>query len=175
MNTVNPACPPIPSLDELLHSGNFIEVNVNHLIPEELVIIQNGEDLNCVQIIANSPSQNGDIRYSNYDSNGTTVTSQISKNYLIEIGRRFHRKNPRKEYDDITKKMGVRIRNYPETQNLTLGETIFTNKGLSDIIGSYLGPPTSGKGGRRKRAGTKRRTRKNKRKSTRRIRRKYKI
>ena len=27
MNTINPACPPIPTLDELLNSGNFIEVN----------------------------------------------------------------------------------------------------------------------------------------------------
>jgi hypothetical protein len=69
--------------------------------------------------------------------------------------------------------MKVRIRNYPEKQQLTLGETIFANKGLSGNIGKFLGPPTSGKGGRRKRAGT-RRTRKNKRKSTRRIRRKYK-
>ena len=169
MNTVNPACPPIPSLDELLHSGNFIEVNVNHLIPEELVIIQNGEDLNCVQIIANSPTPNGDIKYSNYDSNGTTVTSEISKNYLIEIERRFHRKNPRKEFDEFTKKMEERIRNYPENRQLTLGETIFANKGLSDNIGKFLGPSTSGKGGRRKT-----RAKKNKRKSTRRIRRKYK-
>jgi hypothetical protein len=70
--------------------------------------------------------------------------------------------NPRKEYDDIAKKMEVRIRNYPEDQQLTPEETIFANKELSGNIGKFLGPPTSRKGGRRK---TKRikRTRKNKR------------
>jgi hypothetical protein len=62
----------------------------------------------------------------------------------------------------------------PINQQLTPVETVFANKGLSDNIGKFLGPPTSGKGGRRKRRGTKRRTRKNKRKSTRRIGRKYK-
>jgi len=81
--------------------------------------------------------------------------------------------NPRKDYDDIAKKMEVRIRNYPADQELTSAETIFANKELSGNIGKFLGPPTSGKGGRRKRAGT-RRTRKNKRKSTRRTGRKYK-
>jgi hypothetical protein len=30
--TTIPACPPIPTLDELLHSGNFVEVNVNELV-----------------------------------------------------------------------------------------------------------------------------------------------
>jgi hypothetical protein len=61
--------------------------------------------------------------------------------------RRFFRKvNHRKNFDDITKKMEVRIRNYPENQRLTPGEIIFANKELSDNIGKFLGP--KGKGGR---------------------------
>lgn len=70
--------------------------------------------------------------------------------------------NPRKDYDDIAKKMEVRIRNYPEDQQLTPEETIFANKELSGNIGKFLGLPTSRKGGRRKPKRTKR-TRKNKR------------
>jgi hypothetical protein len=73
--------------------------------------------------------------------------------------------NPRKDYDDIAKKMEARIRNYPEDQQLTPAETIFANKELSGNIGKFLGRPTSRKGGRRKPKRTKRtkRTRKNKR------------
>ena len=58
--------------------------------------------------------------------------------------------NPRKDYDDIAKKMEVRIRNYPADQELRPEETIFANKELSGNIGKFLGPPTSRKGGRRK-------------------------
>jgi len=73
--------------------------------------------------------------------------------------------NPRKDYDDIAKKMEARIHKYPADQELTSAETIFANKELSGNIGKFLGPPTSRKGGRRKPKRTKRikRTRKNKR------------
>jgi hypothetical protein len=85
----------------------------------------------------------------------------------------FRKINHRKDFDDVTKEMELRIRNYPEDRQLTLGENIFANKGLSDNIGIFLGTPPSGKGGRRKTKRT-RTTRKNKRKGTRRIGRKYK-
>ena len=73
--------------------------------------------------------------------------------------------NPRKDYDDIAKKMEARIHKYPADQELTSAETIFANKELSGNIGKFLGPPTSRKGGHRKTKRTKRtkRTRKNKR------------
>jgi hypothetical protein len=169
--TTNPACPPIPTRDELFNYGNFIEVNINNLVADETVVLSlaNGMVIHCIEIVAlNNPV--GTIRYR---MNGMEMLQPINE-FVLAHARFFRKINHRKDFDDITKKMKVRIGNYPENQQLTLGETIFANKGLSGNIGKFLGPPTSGKGGRRKRAGTTRRTRKNKRKSTRRIRRKYK-
>jgi hypothetical protein len=182
--TTIPACPPVPTLDELLNSGNFIEVNVDELVPEETVILYDPAVPNenykimCILIISNrpenAPSDVISYRYLSgaypHENNRHTT---MRRSWIRQ--RRFFRKiNPRKDFDDVTKKMEVRIRNYPKNQQLTSAETIFTNKGLSDKIGNFLGPPISGKGGRRKRAGTKRGTRKNKRKSTRRTGRKCK-
>jgi hypothetical protein len=170
--TTNPACPPIPTRDELLHSGNFIEVNINNLVPNETVVLSlmNGMAIQCMEIVAlNNPV--GTIRY-RLNGQNNEWQQQINE-FTPPHARFFRKKNHRKEFDDMTKKMEVRIRNYPENQQLTSAETIFANKGLSDKIGNFLGPPISGKGGRRKTKRT-RRTRKNKRKSTRRIRRKYK-
>ncbi len=90
----------------------------------------------------------------------------FDKMYFRIIGKSSYvNGNPRKDYDDIAKKMEVRIRNYPADQELTPEETIFANKELSGNIGKFLGPPTSRKGGRRKTKRIKRtkRTRKNKR------------
>ncbi len=165
----NPACPPIPTRDELLHSGNFIEVNINNLVPNETVVLSlmNGMVIRCMEIVA----LNNPIGTIIYRMNDMEFQQQIN-DFAPPNTRFFRKKNHRKHFDDITKKMEVRIRNYPENRQLTLGETIFANKGLSDNIGKFLGPPPSGKGGRR-RTRRSRRTRKNKRKGTRRINRKY--
>lgn len=167
--TTNPACPPIPTRDELLHSGNFIKVDRNNLVPNETVVLSlmNGMAIQCMEIVAlNNPV--GTIRY-RLNGQNNEWQQQINE-FTPPHARFFRKKNHRKEFDDMTKKMDVRIRNYPENQQLTSAETIFANKGLSDNIGKFLGSPPSGKGGRRK----TRRSRKNKRKSTRRIQRKYK-
>jgi arabinogalactan endo-1,4-beta-galactosidase len=168
----NETCPPIPTLDELLNSGNFIEVDVDELVQGEFVIRKHLENISCIEVLEND-NPVGYIRVRVYDA-PLIETAESSKINLTQAGVRFYRKiNHRKDFHDITKKMEVRIRNYPKNQQLTLEETIFANKELSDNVGNFLGPPISGKGGRRKRAGT-RRTRKNKRKSTRRTGRKYK-
>ena len=179
--TTNPECPPIPTLDELLNSGNFIEVNATQLEVGETVILYDSDVPNqndqimCILILINVPHNAPDVisyRHLSGASHQYRDTTTMYRRWLRK--RRFFRKiNHRKDFDDITKKMEVRIRNYPEDQKITSEETIFANKGLSDNIAQFLGPPTSGKGGRRKTKRT-RRTRKNKRKSTRRIRRKYK-
>ena len=183
MNTINPACPPIPTLDELLNSGNFIEVNATQLEVGETVILYDSDvpdqnyQIMCVLILTNRPENApNDVFGFRYLSGAyphlNNIYTTMNRRWLRK--RRFFRKvNHRKDFDDITKKMEVRIRNYPEDQKITSEETIFANKGLSDHIAQFLGPPTSGKGGRRKTKRT-RRTRKNKRKSTRRVRRKYK-
>ena len=183
MNTINPACPPIPTLDELLNSGNFIEVNATQLEVGETVILYDSDvpdqnyQIMCVLILTNRPENAPNdvfgFRYLSgaYPHLNNTHTT-MNRRWLRK--RRFFRKiNHRKDFDKIAKTMRVRMRGYPENKQLTTRETILANEGLSDHIGQFLGPPTSGKGGRSKRRLT-RRTRKNKRKSTRRIRRKYK-
>jgi hypothetical protein len=171
MNTI-PACLPIPTLDELLNSGNFIEVDVDELVQGEFVIRKHLENISCIEVLEND-NPVGYIRVRVYDA-PPIDTAESLKRTLTQAGVRFYRKvNPRKDFDEFTTETEERIRNYPINQQLTPVETVFANKGLSDNIGKFLGPPTSGKGGRRKRRGT-RRTRKNKRKSTRRVRRKYK-
>jgi hypothetical protein len=172
-------CPPTPTLDELLNSGNFIEVDVDELVPSKIVVLMEPsatnpetKEIHCVNILNKS---NGYIEYiyigDKYRRGKADFSLGYNEERLIRMGYKFFRKvNPRKDFDDVTKKMEVRIRNYPEDHKITSAETIFANKGLSDNIGKFLGPSTSGKGGRRK---TKR-TRKNKRKGTRRIKRKYK-
>lgn len=178
MNTINPACPPTPTLDELLNSGNFIEVNILQLevgetvIKYDPVILDPNYQIRCVEILINSPEDepNDEFGFRYISEPEVGIARTVWRRWMRNV--RFFRRNPRKDFDDITKKMEVRIRNYPEDKKLTTAETIFANKGLSGNIGQFLGPPTSGKGGRRKRRLT-RRTRKNKRKSTRRFRRKY--
>jgi hypothetical protein len=159
----NQTCPPIPTLDELLNSGNFIEVDVDELVQGEFVIRKHLENISCIEVLGND-NPVGYIRVRVYDE-PPIETAESLKRTLTQAGVRFYRRNHRKNFDDITKKMGVRIRNYPKEYELTSAETIFANKGLSDNIGKFLGPPTSGRGGRRKRRGTRKRTRKNKRKT----------
>ena len=59
--TTNPACPPVPTLDELLNSGNFIEVNINNLevgetvIKYDPVVLDQNYQIRCVEILINSP------------------------------------------------------------------------------------------------------------------------
>lgn len=180
MNTINPACPPIPTLDELLNSGNFIEVNILQLevgetvIKYDPVILDPNYQIRCVEILINSPEDEPNDEFGfRYISEPEVGIARTVWRRWIRNTRFFRKINHRKDFDDITKKMEVRIRNYPEEQRLTIGEKVMANREISDHIGQFLGPPTSGKGGRRKRRLT-RRTRKNKRKSTRRIRRKYK-
>ena len=163
--TTIPACPPIPTLDELLHSGNFVEVNVNELVKGEFVLYRYGNNVRCIEVL-DTVGPSGYLRIRYYDRPQNSLKKTLLKSNRVQ----FYRIGDRKNFNDITKEMEELIHNYPEeNQNLTLGETIFANKGLSDNIGKFLGPPPSGKGGRRKT-----RARKNKRKSTRRIQRKYK-
>jgi hypothetical protein len=178
--TTNQTCPPVPTLDELLNSGNFIEVNINNLevgetvIKYDPVVLDQNYQIRCVEILINSPEDVPNDEFGFRYASGLEL-GIVRTSWKRWIGNtRFFRKiNHRKNFDEFTTETEERIRNYPINQQLTPVETVFANKGLSDNIGKFLGPPTSGKGGRRKRRGT-RRTRKNKRKSTRRIGKKYK-
>ena len=159
-----PACPPTPTLQEL-QTDQFRLVDVNELVPNEIVILRYRDDITCIEIMNNTNDPNGHIEYRvrfNEHNVGNVVTSL--KRYIpAEV--EFYRKIDHKAfYHDNAKKMRVRMRGYPENHEITTEETILANEGLSDHIGQFLGPPTSGKGGRRKQRKTKR-TRKNKRKT----------
>jgi hypothetical protein len=161
-----PACPPKPTLQEL-QTDQFRLVDMNELVPNEIVILRYRDDITCIEIINNTNDPNGYIEYRvrfNEHNVGNGVTSL--KRYIpAEV--EFYRKIDHKAfYDDTAKTMRVRMRGYPENQQLAPEETTLANDGLSDKIKEFLG-------GRRKQRKTKR-TRKNKRKSTRRVRRKYK-
>lgn len=174
MNTINPACPPIPTLDELLNSGNFIEVNATQLEVGETVILYDSDvpdqnyQIMCVEILTNLPENAPNdvfgFRYLSgaYPHLNNTHTTMYRR--WLHNERFFRKIDYRKDFDKIAKTMRVRMRGYPEDEQLTTRETILANKGLSDHIGQFLGLPTSGKGGRRKQRKTKR-TRKNKRKT----------
>lgn len=168
MNTI-PACPPTPTLEEL-QSNEFVQVYVNELVPNEFVVLRYRDRISCVEIMNNTNDPNGRIKY-RFSDDPANTTEQTKPYMSNEI--QFYRKvNPRKHFDKFATEMQediTDIRKYPEDQELTPFQKVIANKDMSRIIGDFLGPPTSGKGGRRKTKKT-RRTRKNKRKSIRRIR-----
>ncbi len=179
MSIVNPLCPPLPTLDDLLNPYNFIEVNINELVDGETVILYDPEIPNqnyrimCVETLPNKPEHttNESISYRYLSGAYPNQINRFTTFYRrLNRQKRYFRVNPRKDFDDVTKNMRARILNYPGTQELTsVSEKIMANKALTDNIAKFLGPSSSGKGGLRKT-----RSKKNKRKSTRRIRRKYK-
>jgi hypothetical protein len=176
LDFINPACPPIPTLDELLDSGDFIEVDVNDLVQGDFVILTHLDNTRCIEVLANDDPV-GYIIYRFYNALVGT-TAQSLKRSLIRSGVRFYRKkNPRKVYDDVVNE----IRSYPVNKNLNRVQTVITIPGVAETVGDFLGGPNSLRNPyinpykkRRliKRAGTRRKTRKTKRKSTRRIRKK---
>ena len=166
-------CPPVPSEAELRHSGNYVRINPLDVVLREFLVMEYSGVISCIEItyLHRQDRTNIVTQFTVRSTEGGHYTMTID--YFNNNGGMLYRRNPRKDFDNTAKTMRVRMRGYPENKQLTTRETILANEGLSDHIGQFLGPPTSGKGGRRKRRLT-RRTRKNKRKSTRRIRRKYK-
>ena len=170
---VQAVCPPAPSEAQLMHSGNYVRINPLDVVLGEFLVMKYLEIIICIEItyLHRQHGTNIVTQFTFRSTEGGHYTMTID--YFNNNGGMLYRRNPRKDFDNTAKTMRVRMRGYPENKQLTTRETILANEGLSDHIGQFLGPPTSGKGGRRKRRLT-RRTRKNKRKRTRRIRRKYK-
>lgn len=157
--TTIPACPPIPTLQEL-QSNKFVQVDVNELVPNEFVIRRFGENIACIEIISNTNDPNGYIKLRYSEDNEV----ESLKPYIPNGTQFYRRVNPRKNFDEFSKKMNARITEYPMDKPVTKFEQIIGNRGLSDNIGQFLGPTISRKGGRRKTKRT-RRTQKNKRKT----------
>ena len=86
--TTNPACPPIPTRDELFNSANFIEVNINNLVPDETVVLSlaNGGVIHCIEIVA----LNNPVETIRYRMNGMEMLQPINEFVLAHT--RFFRK-----------------------------------------------------------------------------------
>ena len=168
MDTIDPTSP--PTLDQLLNSGNFIEVNVNELVPNEVVILRYRDRITYVQIINNTNDPNGRIKYS-FSNNPENTSDQLKPHMSNEI--QFYRTDPRQNFDKAARMIENRINNNTIGNVSDAKKGVLGNPDLYNLIGNNLGPGRHGKGGRKK-TRRSRKTRKNKRKSTRRTGRKYK-
>ncbi len=168
MDTIDPTSP--PTLDQLLNSGNFIEVNVNKLVPNEVVILRYRDRITCVQIMNNTNDPNGRIKY-RFSHDPKNISDQLKPRMSNEI--QFYRRDPRQNFDKAARMIENRIHNNTIGNVSDAMKNVMGNPDLYNLIGNNLGPGRYGKGGRRK-TRRSRKTRKNKRKSTRRTGRKYK-
>ena len=180
----NTSCPPIPNSVDQLKNGEYDQVNPESLLPNEIVIMKNGNKISCIQFVRILPENTWLHFYPHMlEPTGDDSEPLLKKIRINNNNVRFYKVNNRKHFDIFAKRMEKTISNYPaqQTQRLLDGEIIVANIGLTDYIGDYLGPPTHGKapthgkGGRRKHNVTRkiRKIRKNKRKNTRSIRSKY--
>jgi hypothetical protein len=177
-------CPPIPTLQEfaeLYDNGEYILVDVEHLQTGEKVLFRQpnwgylvceeiGEN-NVIHLQTRNP-EHPEFEFSNQSKDYINSVRGTNRELL------FFRKNFRKNFDDVIFKLNKDINDNEEKDDnekknigtiSDAGKDVLGNEDLTRRIGSFLGPPPSGKGGRRKT-----RAKKNKRKRTRRIRRKYK-
>ena len=171
-----PACPPTPTLEEL-QSDQFVEVDMNELVPNEFVVLRHRDRISCVEIMNNTNDPNGRIQY-RFTNNPENTSDQL-KRYIYNVIQFYRKVNHRKDFDDVVNETNKLVRSYPPGKKLSSMQSLLATPGIPERVGEYLGGPSSlenpyeKSGGRRKRRLT-RRTRKNKRKSTRRVRRKYK-
>ena len=150
-----PACPPIPTLDELLNSGQFIQVPINELVPNEFAIYATRSNyITCVEIL--EPQKENYITYRNLNSTDRNHIISNNIDSLNSVGDRFFRKkNPRADYDEVVTGVETSMAdvNLPPPPPR---DRVFGYRPLSDTIGSFLGPSIEKKkGGRRKSRRTK--------------------
>ena len=178
-------CPPIPTLQqfaELYDNGEYILVDVENLQRGEYVLSTqpNWDYLICIQIGENNEQHlqfrlHGDVEGGYINERKDYINSVRGTNRELL----FFRKNFRKNFNDVIFKLNKAINDNedkPDDEKMDIGtisdagKDVLGNEDLTRyMIGPFLGPTPRRKGGRRKT-----RARKNKRKSTRRIRRKYK-
>jgi hypothetical protein len=129
-----PACPPLPTLDELFSNPSFYEVNINELVPNETVVFYNPSNPNmplvCIQIISNT---NTHLRFRPNDQPDTYATSLKS---AIQQWR-FFRKDERRNYEEF---MNENIRVDMKEDELNKPDAIKRNvfQSMDQKIGDYL-------------------------------------
>ena len=175
-----PACPPIPNLTDLNNPNKYMLINPIDVVLDEFLVMRHGENISCIKIVrVNTDYATGITSQFTYENNqGNTIGMRIDQ--LNNNGYQLYRKSPSKDFDDVVNETNKLVRSYPPDKKLSPMESLLATPGIPGHIEKYLGGPSSlenpykNVGGRRKRTGTRRRPKKNKRKSTRRIRRKYK-
>ena len=53
----NTSCPPIPNSVDQLINGEYDEVNPDSLLPNEFVIMKNGNKISCIQFVRILPEK----------------------------------------------------------------------------------------------------------------------
>ena len=151
------SCPPTPTLDEILNDGDeneYVQVNINDLVPGENVVMVRNAFRQCINVIENNDRS---LIYRSYNGDEEVATNiDINKSFLTANGARFYRKDPTKN---------IRL-----LGNLTKGQT-HTMRAIThpDVL-EYLGTSSKkqkrsgGKTGKRKSKRNKRKTTKNRRK-----------
>jgi hypothetical protein len=161
MKTI-PVCPPIPTLNELTNRNKYIRIDPTDVVLNEFLVMRHLGDIRCIQIVRvhNDYATRKTSQFT-YTENGNGATGERVDYFNNERGE-LYRKSHRKDYDDTVSMLNINtIGNISQAKRDVLG-----NSDLNNIIGNFLA-------GRRKTKRT-RTTRKNKRKGTRRIGRKYK-
>ena len=152
------SCPPLPTVNQLF-TNEYYEVNIDDLVPEEIVIAYNANHPNnpymaCVQILENEVEP-GMIKIRPDLNLNSTATS--FKPYMTSIGFRYFRKNERHNFDrfmDLYTKMNEKYDKPTTTKEKSL--TI-----LKKEIESFLGKKMP-----KKKGGTRTNRRTNRRKKT---------
>jgi hypothetical protein len=162
---INQTCPPIPTLNELTNRNKYIRIDPTDVVLNEFLVMRHLGDIRCIQIV--NVFTDYDTRVTSqftYSENGNGPTIGVRVDQFNNEQGELYRKSPRKDFDDTVSILNKRIDNdtignIPQAKRAVLG-----NPDLSNLIGNYLAlqtlaPRRPSKGGRRKRAGT----RKNKR------------
>ena len=137
------ACPPLPTVEQLF-SGEYIEVDVDSLVAQEIVIRYipdhpNGPYMDCILILENEVEP-GRIKMTNSwninnETGETTHNSSATHNKTYLIGHRFFRKTGRYYLDKfIDEQQAIQVQNLEKP--LTSKDTVFNN--LRENIGDFL-------------------------------------
>jgi hypothetical protein len=131
MSISPPACPPLPTLDELL--THYEEVPIESLQPQEIVIVYSPNSnpdgqISCMQILEN-PSSPGRIRYRRFNQVQGNTESLIT--HLVSNGIRYFKRDD--TYENFNKFLDEQ-----KTFNEKNDRTLDTKNKSFDILGKHI-------------------------------------
>jgi len=171
--TTNQPCPPIPTLDELTNLDKYIPIDPIDVVLNEFLVMNHLGNIRCIQIVhVFTDYVTRKTSQFTYRENGNGPAIGMRVDRLNNEQGKLYRKSPTKDFYDVIFKLNKDINDKKKNIGTIsdAGKRVLGNEDLTRyMIGPFLGPTPRRKGGRRKT-----RAKKNKRKGTRRIRRKYK-